>query len=408
MMRNTTRLARLLSPCLSSLLPSPLSYSQADASLKQLPRLFLLTFLLLSMVVCAEGLPAYYEDLPAHPREQEFFDESNDIRASYGVPRLEYDYNLTLAARHHAAEMVRLNYLSHISPVDGNATLYHRIVRAGSTALRVQENLAQVRNQEDSISESIAGWLDSPGHRANFLDSQHTHMGVALAEDDKGSIYTVQIFAYQPVILRDYTTNLEQKIAYQTDITFSVAHASEVSFFHHDTNTPSQSYQAGRHSQQLTLADAEPWHLRMGVRPRHSYDSFVLEDEGWVTPETGEFAPSHAATRRNGRILELDIREVRRQMVAVQLVFAEPLPEGAQIFFAEKAIEDMEVQGSYYNFRLPRATVENAERAILDVGLLSEENRGEYSYKIVMQMHLQIHNALPRLQAVSPELSYSN
>lgn len=42
----------------------------------------------------------------------------------------------------------------------------------------------------------MAGWLDSPGHRANILKAEFTEIGVGVATGDgKYGIYWVQVFA---------------------------------------------------------------------------------------------------------------------------------------------------------------------------------------------------------------------
>ena len=42
---------------------------------------------------------------------------------------------------------------------------------------------------------SMAGWMDSPGHRANVLSANVTHIGVGLAHAADGTPYWTQVFA---------------------------------------------------------------------------------------------------------------------------------------------------------------------------------------------------------------------
>ena len=43
--------------------------------------------------------------------------------------------------------------------------------------------------------EVVAGWLDSPGHCANIMDSRFQHIGVGLATGNgRGQFYWVQTF----------------------------------------------------------------------------------------------------------------------------------------------------------------------------------------------------------------------
>jgi len=40
----------------------------------------------------------------------------------------------------------------------------------------------------------MQGWMNSPGHRANILNSSFTQLGVGVATDSNGRIYWTQQF----------------------------------------------------------------------------------------------------------------------------------------------------------------------------------------------------------------------
>lgn len=114
----------------------------------------------------------------------------NKERATVGLSQLELDDLACKVASQHAAEMVKLNFLSHWG-ADGRKP-YHRYSFAGGTAA-VQENASAA---EDIQSISSNGVLQSlhdmhqsmidevppnDGHRKTILFPQHTHVGFGIA-----------------------------------------------------------------------------------------------------------------------------------------------------------------------------------------------------------------------------------
>ena len=46
------------------------------------------------------------------------------------------------------------------------------------------QGVGYVNNDPESIAKAqVASWMTSPGHRANILDSQYSHLGVGVAYD---------------------------------------------------------------------------------------------------------------------------------------------------------------------------------------------------------------------------------
>ena len=67
-----------------------------------------------------------------------------------------------------------------------------RVLRAGYQPRLTGENIAY---GPESAEEVVAGWLASPGHCANIMDSRFQDIGVGLATGRKrGQIYWVQTF----------------------------------------------------------------------------------------------------------------------------------------------------------------------------------------------------------------------
>lgn len=59
---------------------------------------------------------------------------------------------------------------------------------------RASENVLQNWNTADAEA-LVAQWANSPGHRANMLNPDITHIGVGVADTAKGKRYATQNFA---------------------------------------------------------------------------------------------------------------------------------------------------------------------------------------------------------------------
>ena len=114
---------------------------------------------------------------------------TNEARVKNGCAALRTDAKLTLAARGHSLDMVKLNYFSHTSKTDG-ATFVTRAKRAGYTGA-IGENIAWGYRTAETVTK---GWLDSPGHRANIMNCKAKAVGVGLARKSDGTPYWTQVF----------------------------------------------------------------------------------------------------------------------------------------------------------------------------------------------------------------------
>ena len=104
--------------------------------------------------------------------EEENFKELNRAREAAGLPPLQWDENAARVARSHSADMVRNNFVGHVSPTTGDAT--RRLSTAKIDSAIVRENVARGYGPR-SIHLSL---MNSPGHRANVLADDVTHVGV--------------------------------------------------------------------------------------------------------------------------------------------------------------------------------------------------------------------------------------
>jgi uncharacterized protein YkwD len=106
------------------------------------------------------------------------------------APPLDASRTLAEAAADHARDMARKRYFEHRGR-DGSEPK-DRVRRAGYQSRLTGENIAF---GPVSAEEVVAGWLDSPGHCANIMDSRFQDIGVGFANGRKrGEIYWVQTF----------------------------------------------------------------------------------------------------------------------------------------------------------------------------------------------------------------------
>ena len=101
-------------------------------------------------------------------------------------------------ARAHSADMLAHGFVGHISPTTGSAA--DRLRRAHIDAARILENVARAY----SPGEAERGLMASPGHRANVLDREATHLGIGVAvgppQKDGGAtaLLVTQLFIRPP------------------------------------------------------------------------------------------------------------------------------------------------------------------------------------------------------------------
>jgi uncharacterized protein YkwD len=114
---------------------------------------------------------------------------TNAERTAAGLPPLADDTLLTTAAQAHSADMVTRDFYSHTSP-DGREP-WHRATAAGCRHRAVGENIACGQR---SPAEVVRGWMDSPGHRANILKPDFTHLGIGFAGGGRAGTYWTQLF----------------------------------------------------------------------------------------------------------------------------------------------------------------------------------------------------------------------
>jgi len=90
----------------------------------------------------------------------------NEERRKNGAGLLVFNQALITAAQNHATDMANRNYFSHISPQ--GTTPADRAAAAGYPSRSVGENIS--KGYCCPIT-TFNGWMGSPGHRENMLES---------------------------------------------------------------------------------------------------------------------------------------------------------------------------------------------------------------------------------------------
>jgi uncharacterized protein YkwD len=115
----------------------------------------------------------------------------NQQRAANGLAPLTVNPKLVEAAHIHANDMAQFDVMAHDLPGAALPTLRDRANFVGYNFLSMGENIAF--NYPDTPSVMNA-WMNSPGHRANILNSSYTEIGVGIAYDRGGMPYYCQDF----------------------------------------------------------------------------------------------------------------------------------------------------------------------------------------------------------------------
>ncbi len=131
----------------------------------------------------------------------DLFNFSNQERINNGLAPLTLNTQLTNAAQAKANDMITKNYWAHVSP-DG-ITPWTFILNSGYNFTAAGENLAE---GFDTSSGAVAGWMNSPDHRANILSSYYKDVGYAVVN---GTLLGEQI----TLVVAEYGAKAEQVVA---------------------------------------------------------------------------------------------------------------------------------------------------------------------------------------------------
>lgn len=122
------------------------------------------------------------------PQAEQLFALANQARAGQGAAPLKWDAALAAAALAHCQRMAAEGEIAH--RYGGEPDLSDRAARAGAHFSLIEENVA-LGSYVVRIHE---GWMNSPGHRANLLNTGVDRVGIAVVASG-GVYYAVADYA---------------------------------------------------------------------------------------------------------------------------------------------------------------------------------------------------------------------
>lgn len=120
--------------------------------------------------------------------EELMVDLVNAERSKNGLDPLQVEPALVQTARQKARDMIENNYFGHDSPTYGSP--FEMMQEAGIKYRYAGENLAGAL----SAAQAHRALMASPGHRANILNPQFTHLGIGIVEGSPYGQMFVQHF----------------------------------------------------------------------------------------------------------------------------------------------------------------------------------------------------------------------
>lgn len=129
--------------------------------------------------------PAQSSSYTLSAYEKKVVDLTNAERAKQGLAPLRIDTTLSKVARTKSQDMKNKHYFDHTSPTYGSP--FDMMKTFGISYKSAGENIAMGQTTPEQV---VQAWMDSPGHRANIMNSSFTHIGVGYVAS--GNYWTQQ------------------------------------------------------------------------------------------------------------------------------------------------------------------------------------------------------------------------
>lgn len=126
------------------------------------------------------------------PAAEEVVTRTSEERRALGLRLLARNEALMRAAQLHADQMAASRTMAHEIPGAPLPTLASRLSAVGYRMRASGENIAEGYPTPTAV---VAGWMTSPGHRANIVSTNFTEMGAGIATSTNGRRFYVQVFA---------------------------------------------------------------------------------------------------------------------------------------------------------------------------------------------------------------------
>jgi len=201
--------------------------------------------------------------------ELEVLQRTNQVRQERGLRALQWDARAYQAAAAHARDMLQRNFFAHQN-LEGLGAA-ERLRAAGVWEVVVGENLASFEGYPDPEipQRALAGWMNSPGHRANLLRPEFTHLGVALLRQGR-RVVVVQNFIGRPF---DPQVELSPAQAERTVLVLSGTASGTVGVFVGDN---------------LYTRLNPPINARLELPPKAEVSFAVFDGQSWWATRNGQ------------------------------------------------------------------------------------------------------------------------
>jgi len=110
--------------------------------------------------------------------KEDIIDATNKARIAEGIPPLRVNEALVASAKLKADDMITLEYFEHESP--SGKVVSDLGAEVGYDYIIMGENLAL--GNFDGADDLVQAWMDSPGHRANILNTLYQEIGIYAAK----------------------------------------------------------------------------------------------------------------------------------------------------------------------------------------------------------------------------------
>lgn len=124
---------------------------------------------------------------------------TNSTRESLGLTTLTENSALDVSAQLKAEDMLENQYFAHTSPE--GVSPWSWFGKAGYTYTYAGENLAVYFTTAEDVQ---AGWMASPTHKANIVDTRYSEMGVGVSQGTYNgypAIFVVEHFGYPKSVI---------------------------------------------------------------------------------------------------------------------------------------------------------------------------------------------------------------
>jgi len=338
-------------------------------------------------------LPAREPIPPADPGlEAALLSATNAARARFGKQALRQDEGLARAAREHAAEMARLAYFSHGSPVSAHATLQQRLALAGSPLVDVAENIVLLGVSQGDRADgekAVEDWLNSPHHRANLLNGSYDRVGFGAARNAQGQLFIVQDFGAQPVQL--LTAVVTAKTRSVEELTVHVRADRALTALFDVEGAPQTTHALPAGSSTVTLTTDASGTVELVVGVPDGANSYLVDDGGAVDLAAGSYRPDPGQPRSELTVTGVRVARRSQRGAALTLAYAAPAGTRLDLFLQGSDQPAARTSPGHFALFLP----DTLGVATVSVGV--DEGGGNVS--IVHRFHVDPSAALPRLLA---------